>query len=178
MNCFVVGTACNGRVRSEQADTAVVCCRDGLDSLGPDNSEHLNAKRRLAHPLLKYGQRSRGSRVAGDNEELCVAGQQLFGNLKAEASELIRRAFAVREASGITEIDVVLSREMNEQLVQHSKAADAGVEYGNRPLARVADRGHRLSIGLSATGSRPRAADTVDRFLQLRHDGLRNAAAL
>ena len=65
------------------------------------------------------------------------------------------RAVAVREPRGVAEVQVVLGRQRDEQLVQHGQAADAGVEHRHR--ARVA---HRLASSVDGAQSRP-GADTL-----------------
>ena len=53
------------------------------------------------------------------------------GELAREAEQLVRAAVAVREASGVAEVEKVLVRKRHEALVQHGQPADPGVEDGD-----------------------------------------------
>ena len=115
------------------------------------------------------GQRRRRRRVAGDDEQLRVAREQRLGDLEREALELLGRAVAVREARRVAEVEEVLVRELDEQLVQHREPADAGVEDRDRPPARItrsvrhgvsirtAAEGHGRASAVTSRASRPRS---------------------
>ncbi len=77
-----VGAARDGRGRREQADPPVARRRDRLDGLGAHDAEHVDPERRLAHPLAQRGQRGGRRRVAGDDEQLRAAREQLLGDLQ------------------------------------------------------------------------------------------------
>ena len=73
--------------------------------------------------------------------------EQMIGDLDREPLQLLLRAVAVREARGVAEVQVVLGRQRDEQLVQHGQAADARVEHGDRAL---------LLTGIPMDGARAR----------------------
>ena len=141
-----VRAAGHRRRRRQQADAAVARRRDGLHRLGLDHAEHVDAERRLRHPLAQRRQRRRRRRVAGDDEQLRAAREQLLGDLQREALELGLRAGRRRGSGPCRQVEEVLVRQLHEQLVQHGEPADAGVEDGDRARARVArsvmPRGH------------------------------------
>ena len=109
--------------------------------LGPHDAEHVDAERRLHHPAPQRGQRRGGRRVAGDDEQLRAAREELLGDLQREGLELGPRALAVGEARGVAQVEEVLVGQRDEQLVQDGEAADAGVEDGDRPVARIGGSG-------------------------------------
>ncbi len=86
---------------------------------------------------LQAGQRSRGGGVARDDQQLRPPAQQLLGDLRGEALDLLGRALAVGEPRGVPEIQEVLARQAHEQLVQDRQPAHARVEHGDRPCARI-----------------------------------------
>ena len=88
------------------------------------------------------------ARVAGDDEQLDPAGDQLLGDLQAERLELPRRALAVREPRGVREVHEVLVRQLHQQLVQHRQPTDAGVEHAHGAPAQLLwrVRGHARAV--------------------------------
>ncbi len=80
---------------------------------------------------LERSERRRTRRVARDDDQLGALPEEVIGDLDREPLELLLRALAVREASRIAEVEVILGRQRHEQLVQHGEPADAGIEYGD-----------------------------------------------
>src|SRR5204862_2319977 len=71
-------------------------------------------------------------RVAGDDEQLRAAVEQVRDQALDPGTQPGGRLGAVREAFRVAEIDVVLLRERDEQLVEHREPTDSGVEHGDR----------------------------------------------
>jgi hypothetical protein len=130
-----VRAAGHRRRRREQADAPAARAGHRLHRLRSHDGEHVDAEGRLHHPPPQRGQRRRRGRVAGDDEQLDRARDELLGDLHAEALELGRAALAVGEARGVAEVHEVLVRQADEQLVQHGEAAHPGVEDADRPGA-------------------------------------------
>ena len=98
-----------------------------------------------------------------------------FGDLEGKALELLRGAVPVGKAGRVAEIQEVLVRELDEQLVQDREPAHAGVEDRDRPPARITRSvRHGVSIRTPAEGagrasavtcraSRPRSRPSADR---------------
>ena len=76
--------------------------------LGRDDAHHRHPALEL---LAQRGQRSGGGGVAGHHEQLRAALEQDARELASEAEQLVRPAVAVREASGVAEVEKVLVRE-------------------------------------------------------------------
>ena len=138
---------CAGRDRgrrAEHADLAAPRRRDRLDRGRLHDAEHLDAERRLHQPLAQGGQRRGRRRVAGDDQQLDPPRDQRLGDLERELLQLLGRAGAVGQPRRVREVQVVLVREPDEQLVQHGQPADAGVEDPDRPAAHlIGGDGHR-----------------------------------
>ena len=123
-----IGAARDGGRRGDQAHAPVDGGRRGEPRLGRDHAHHRHAAVEL---LAQRGQRRRRGRVAGHHEQLRAAVEQDARELAGEAEQLVRAAVAVREASGVAEIEKVLVRKRHEALVQHGEPADSGVEDGD-----------------------------------------------
>src|SRR5439155_24914073 len=136
----------------EQPDGPVARGATGPDPAGLDDAEHVDAERRLHHPALDSGQGRRGRAVARHDEQLHAPLDELLGDLEAEALELLRVAPAVREARRVAEVDEVLVRQRDEQLVQDGQPADAGVEDADG--AAAGDGGHGSACWQGAWRSR------------------------
>ena len=104
---------------------------------GLDDAEHVDAERRLRHPLAQRRQRGRRRRVARHHEQLRAARQQLLGALQREALELGLRPGAVGQPGRVGQVQEVLVGQLHEQLVQDGQPAHAGVEDGDRARARI-----------------------------------------
>ena len=131
---LLVAAARDGRLRREQADPAVARRLDGRVRLGRDHADD-------RHPELglELGQRGRGRRVAGDDDQLDALRLEEQADLAGEAAQLVERARAVRQPGAVAEVDEVLVRERDEALVQHRQAAHARVEHADRPLVHARD---------------------------------------
>ena len=60
-------------------------------------------------------------------------------DLEREAPDLGERSRPVRQPRVVAEVDDVLVRQRDEQLVEDGEAADAGVEHADRPPVHRAD---------------------------------------
>ena len=58
----------------------------------------------------------------------------MVGDLDRERAQLVRRPVAVREPRRVAEVQVVLGRQRDEQLVENGEASDAGVEHADGVL--------------------------------------------
>ena len=134
---FFVGAAGDRGGRGEQPDAAAARGGHRSQSPGADDAEHVDSERRLHHPPLQVGQRGSGGRVARDHEQLGAPPHELVGDLRREARELARRALSVGEAPRVTQIQEVLLRKRDEQLVQDRQPAHARVEHADRARAGV-----------------------------------------
>ena len=89
--------------------------------------------------------RSAGSAAAvaelqATTSSLIRRAMQLLRDLQAERLQLRGRPLAVREAGRVREVHEVLVRELDQQLVQHREAADAGVEDPDGTAAQLLGR--------------------------------------
>ena len=123
------------RGRREQADPPVARPLRGDPRFRLDDADHLDAERRREHPLAQRIQRRRARRVAGDDEQLARRASSNSAIWSAKLLELRGAALAVGKARGVAEVEEVLVRELDEQLLQDGQPADAGVEDGDRTLA-------------------------------------------
>ena len=137
----LVGAARDRGRGGEQPDAAVARRRHGLHRPGLDDAEDVDAERRLHQPRAQRRQRRRRRRVAGDDEQLDAARDQLLGDLERERLELGRGALAVGEARGVREVDEVLVGQLHEQLVQDGEPADPRVEHADRAPAQLLGEG-------------------------------------
>ncbi len=136
VQCAVVGAARDRRGRREQADPPVGAARRGDPRLRLDHADHIDAERRREHPLAQRRQRGRAERVAGDDQQLCATREQVLGDLERESLQIGGAVLAVGETRGVPEIEEVLMRQLDEQLLEHREAADARVEDRDRALTR------------------------------------------
>jgi teichuronic acid biosynthesis glycosyltransferase TuaC len=150
---LLVGAAGDGRGRCQQADASGARGGDGTQRLGTHDAEYVHADRGLHHASLQRGQRGGGGGVAGDDEQLDPAAQQLVGDLGAEAREFPGGTLAVGKARGVAKVEKVLARKRDEQLVQNREAPDAGVEHADRSSAGVALAGGGPQISDARCGS-------------------------
>ncbi len=145
---LLVGAARDRGRRRQQPDASGARQRDGAQRLGAHDAEDVDAERRLHHAPLQGRQRGGGRRVARDDQQLHAPPQELLGDLGREAHELVLGALAVGEAGGVPQIQEVLARERDEQLVQDRQTADAGVEHPDRARPRVRVRPRAAVAGL------------------------------
>src|SRR3712207_8169294 len=70
-------------------------------------------------------------RVARDDEQLGAPLEQDAGELACEAEQLVRGAVAVREPSGVPEIEEILVRKRHEALVKDRKSTRLNSSHAN-----------------------------------------------
>ena len=63
----------------------------------------------------------------------------MLGDFDRERPELILTALAVRKARRVAQVEVVLARQRDQQLVQDGQSTDTGIEHADRLLR---DWGH------------------------------------
>ena len=86
---------------------------------------------------LQVGQAGRGRGVACDDDELDALLLE-WPHLERETAHLCERAGAVRQPGVVAEVDRVLVRQRDEQLVEDGEAAHARVEHADRPRIHTA----------------------------------------
>ena len=123
----LVAAARDGRLGREQADATVARSAHGGVCLGLDHAEHRHRQR-----PLQVGQRRGGRRVARGDDELDALLLEVAGDLAGEATDLVERPRAVRQARSVAEIDEVLVRHRHQALVKDGEPTGTGVEHADR----------------------------------------------
>ena len=137
----LVAAARHRRLGREQADAPVAGRAHGRVGLRLDDAEHRDRQR-----PLQIGQRRRGGRVAGGDDELDALALEVAGDLAGEAADLLERSRPVRQARPVAEVDEVLVRHRDQALVEDGEPTGTGVEHADRADVHGREcRGHRSS---------------------------------
>ncbi len=125
----LVPAARDGRLGREQADPAVARRPRSRARLGLQHADDGDGRARAG------GRASAGRRrgVAGDDDELHAAPLEEAADLEREPPDLGEGPRPVRQACVVAEVDDVLVRQRDEDLVEHGEPSDARVEDADRP---------------------------------------------
>ena len=125
--------------------------RAGCASRAPPRAPRAGAPRRRERASARWrsGSAGRGRRVARHDDELDALPLEMARRSRARTAHLGERAGPVREPRVVAEVDDVLVRQRDEQLVEDGEAAHAGVEHADRPAVHRADDTGEPSTGRS-----------------------------
>src|SRR5581483_9145030 len=127
---ILIGTTTDGPLRRDDGDvTGPGCQASGLRA-GLDHTDHGH----VADPLADRRQPHRGSGVAGNDEALHAVTCKRLRCLQRVAHDRLRALGAVRQTSGVAEIDEPLPRQLRRKGLEDREAADAGIEDADRRI--------------------------------------------
>ena len=138
-----VGAARHRGRRGEDPDPVGIADRGGDLGLGLDHRQHLDAM------LRRHGSddvpTSGGRRVACHHEQLRTPVEQEPHQLLDPRPQPLAGLVAVREPRRVAEIEVVLLRQGDQQLVEDRQAADPRIEHRDRQAGALV--AHRCVVG-------------------------------
>ena len=140
-----VGVGADGRRRRDHADAPIAGRQRRGHRARPHDAEDRQV---VAAAEVTEGDGRRG--VAGDDDRLDVAGDELVEGLDREVPDLVVGTDAVRRPEVVAEIDRRFARGAAEDLAEDGQAAHARVEDPDRP---------RVHCGRPASADRPPLPD-------------------